>query len=543
MESVRATGHVRRGSADRRRARLPALLALGMAAIFTALVSQTQASSGAGRMAVLVLDDGGQLLAASAAAIWCWLASRRADQGLRRGWQLLSLGTGSWAAGQLVWSYYEVVAGREVPFPSLADLGFLTFPLLSAAGLVAWLPTAQSTHRTAAAVLDGLIIAGALITLSWATTLQAVYQAGSQDAVALALSMAYPLGDVLLATLVLVAMARSVSRQRAVLLMLGCGLGSLAMADSLYVYLTATGAYASGNAISGGWVLGFLLIAAAAYASGTAQHRPSRPADLTQDSGLALWLPYLPLLVAESVFAVRLLNGSEVSQAEIVLALGLVALVLARQFLVLRDNRSLMTQLREREAELAHEAFHDPLTGLPNRAKFMHRLHEQARAHAVDGAPYAVLYCDLDDFKIVNDTYGHVAGDTLLKEVATRMLRCTSDSDLVARLGGDEFAILRSDLSQSPEALADMVVEALGLPVALDDHETSVGVSIGVAVQRRVPPGEATPGAGTDGADVLKRADTSMYLAKAGGKGQRVVTPVRGASRVPEQPNSHTQPY
>ena len=539
-----ATGHVRRGSpADGRRARLPALLALGLAAIFTALVSQTQASSGAGRMAVLVLDDGGQLLTASAAAIWCWLASRRADPGLRRGWQLLSLGTGSWAAGQLVWSYYEVVAGREVPFPSLADLGFLTFPLLSAAGLVAWLTTAHSTHRTAAAVLDGLIIAGALFTLSWATTLQAVYQAGSQDAVALALSMAYPLGDVLLATLVLVAMARSVSRQRAVLLMLGCGLGSLAMADSLYVYLTATGEYATGNAISGGWVLGFLLIAASAYVSRTARQRSSRPAEPAQDSRLSVWLPYLPLLVAESVFAARLLNGTAVSQAEIALALGLVPLVLVRQFLVLSDNRSLMTQLRDREAELAHKAFHDPLTGLPNRARFMQSLHEQAHAHAADGAPYAVLYCDLDDFKIVNDTYGHGAGDALLKEVSTRLLRCTSDSDLVARLGGDEFAILRSDLSQSPEALADMVVEALGLPVALDDHETSVGVSIGVAIQRRVPPGEATPGAGADGADVLKRADTSMYLAKAGGKGQRVVTPVRGASRVPEQPNSHTQPY
>jgi diguanylate cyclase (GGDEF)-like protein len=156
-----------------------------------------------------------------------------------------------------------------------------------------------------------------------------------------------------------------------------------------------------------------------------------------------------------------------------------------------------------------HQAFHDSLTGLPNRALFLDRL-ELAHARARrSGSPIAVLFMDLDSFKNVNDSLGHAAGDELLVLVAGRLRRWLRPSDTAARFGGDEFAILLEDLDTSTAAqvVAQRVLDSLREPFAIQGQEVLVGASIGIA-------SSAHPGSD----DLLRNADLAMYRAKGLGK-------------------------
>ena len=177
-------------------------------------------------------------------------------------------------------------------------------------------------------------------------------------------------------------------------------------------------------------------------------------------------------------------------------------------------------------AALARMAYHDALTGLANRARFLECLDGMlARAHAAgDPGRVAVLLLDLDGFKAVNDTLGHAAGDALLVQVGERLLNATRGCDTVARLGGDEFAVLLDGVGQDADvsAVAERLVAALGRPFALPAGEARVGTSLGMARAGRAGhPGEGAP-ASTASAAVLHHADVALYRAKALGRGRYV---------------------
>ncbi|PZS36105.1 MAG: hypothetical protein DLM59_01830 [Pseudonocardiales bacterium] len=162
------------------------------------------------------------------------------------------------------------------------------------------------------------------------------------------------------------------------------------------------------------------------------------------------------------------------------------------------------------EEQLHHQAFHDSLTGLANRALFRDRLdHALARA-ARGGHTVAVLIADLDEFKQVNDTLGHDLGDRLLATVADRLAIITRSGDTVARLGGDEFAIILEDTDEGlARAVAERIVTETAVPVRLASRELVVGASVGVAVADHP---------GTSGEDLIRHADVAMYAAKHGGR-------------------------
>jgi diguanylate cyclase (GGDEF)-like protein len=176
-----------------------------------------------------------------------------------------------------------------------------------------------------------------------------------------------------------------------------------------------------------------------------------------------------------------------------------------------------VSERRRFEAELRHQAFHDSLTGLPNRVLFLDRL-EQIVQHAERrvGYQFAVLFLDLDRFKIVNDSLGHLVGDRLLTALAERLQACLRPGDTVARLGGDEFAILLPDLASATAAtdLAERLGAACRLPFNLDGHEVRTATSIGIVLG---------PGAYRETAALLRDADSAMYTAKAQGKARHVV--------------------
>jgi len=162
------------------------------------------------------------------------------------------------------------------------------------------------------------------------------------------------------------------------------------------------------------------------------------------------------------------------------------------------------------EAQLTHQAFHDPLTNLANRALFRQRV-EQALQRAVDRSRVVVMFLDLDNFKAVNDSHGHAAGDDLLVIAASRLLNATRGSDTVARLGGDEFAILLENVRDDEETriVAERITRAMRSPIPIGSDAVVVGVSVGIA---RAHGDE-------DGAnEILRNADVAMYTAKASGK-------------------------
>ncbi|MGZ8458349.1 MAG: diguanylate cyclase domain-containing protein [Gemmatirosa sp.] len=188
-------------------------------------------------------------------------------------------------------------------------------------------------------------------------------------------------------------------------------------------------------------------------------------------------------------------------------------------------------------AALARMAYHDALTGLANRARFLECLDRAlARAHAAgDPGRVAVLLLDLDGFKAVNDTMGHAAGDALLVQVAERLLYATRGCDTVARLGGDEFAVLLDGVQHDADVsvVAERIVGALARPFPVGAAEARVGTSLGMARAGAAPAAPAAPAAASAdpaaagapagaGAAVLHHADVAMYRAKALGRGRHV---------------------
>ena len=173
---------------------------------------------------------------------------------------------------------------------------------------------------------------------------------------------------------------------------------------------------------------------------------------------------------------------------------------------VVRD----ISERRNFQARLAHQALHDPLTGLANRALLIERIeHAIARFDRTHGR-VAVLFLDLDRFKVVNDSMGHDAGDQLLIEAAGRLLALMRPADTVARLGGDEFALLVEDVADAgaAAAVAARVVAKLAEPFSLWGNDAYVSASVGIALA----------GSGDSAQDVLRDADAAMYAAKAGGR-------------------------
>jgi diguanylate cyclase (GGDEF)-like protein/PAS domain S-box-containing protein len=179
-----------------------------------------------------------------------------------------------------------------------------------------------------------------------------------------------------------------------------------------------------------------------------------------------------------------------------------------------------ITERKSLEAQLVHQAFHDPLTGLANRALFLDRVTHALEVTARYGRqPVAVLFLDLDNFKTINDSFGHVPADQLLAVVARRLVDAVRTSDTVARLGGDEFAILLEDpaATMTPSTAAERITASLNEPFLVEGKEVFVTASIGIAIANQ----DFSP------ADLLRNADTAMYQAKARGKARYEVFEAR----------------
>ncbi|WP_250000971.1 bifunctional diguanylate cyclase/phosphodiesterase [Actinoplanes sp. M2I2] len=257
--------------------------------------------------------------------------------------------------------------------------------------------------------------------------------------------------------------------------------------------------------LSRGLTLGAVVLAAALVT------RLSRRRPLAQ---------YAPVSAAVIAAGVQTALGNS-SPATIWLILIVTAVILIRQFLGSHTNEGLMRDLTRQRAILARQAFRDPLTGLGNRQMFMD--HAKDALEDADDTKTAVIVFDLDGFKTVNDTYGHAAGDELLKATADRLNANVRANDTVSRLGGDEFVVLLPRLAdeQTADTVADRILHDLQKPLTVDDLVLSVRASAGISI---------TQGGTLDVDTLLREADEALYHAKDDGKGVvRRFDPVRFA--------------
>lgn len=472
------------------------------------------------------------LIAAAGAAIAMWLISdwvppavlARVDSGLYVIAPCVAAGSAAWAArsssgrqrlawlcmlfGLIGWTIGAASVVRFEAFLSGRTLStaqtwpFVLFPIGFGAALLLF-PTGLTRRYLGRFLLDATIVAGSFFLVFWLVVMDEVYKAARPgEGLTQMLPAVYAALEIAVVTLALLLVVRGPSDQRATLTLLTAGLVGVILSDGVYTYISVHGAYAHGSLVDTGWIAGMFLIAIAALSS----RQPTAPAPRvrTESAWASVWLPGLTAVMVV-VAATTEPMVDLTSRPVLVLGACLALTIFARQFLAISDNQRLL-------AEAAEQALRDPLTGVANYTRFNDRLSEAMRRRGRDRVPVAVMVLDLNDFKLVNDSYGHPAGDRLLMLVGDRISRAVRPDDTVARLGGDEFGIVMTGSSDDSKRVARRVVGAFDVPFVVDGHDLPMRPSAGLAF------------ADSDGSAVstdllLKQADTAMYSAKWAGSG------------------------
>ena len=303
-----------------------------------------------GDQATVAVDDIGEAVAAAIAAVSCGLAARRTSNRARLAWGFFAASAASWAVGETIWSVYEVGMGVSVPFPSAADAGFLVAVPLAVAGVLALTSAPTRLTSRGEALLAGAIIALSLLFVAWALGLGKVYDMSTASPPARLIGLAYPVGDIVTITVLVLALRRARRSELGSLFLLLGGLASAALADSAFAYLTASGSYRTiGSLLDAGWVVGYLMIALAPIWPVTDKETVSAegPIELWQ-----LALPWGAVLVA-GVTAIRLAFGDHsLDRFETVLVGSIGVLLVGSQVLSHRDSLSLLGKSQHAESQL-----------------------------------------------------------------------------------------------------------------------------------------------------------------------------------------------
>jgi diguanylate cyclase (GGDEF)-like protein len=434
-------------------------------------------------------------------------------------WLLFALGQALFVIGDILTYNYRRLFDATLPSPSIADPVHLAFYPLLIAGLV--LLVRQRNHaRDRAGLIDAFIITVALASLSWVYLMEPYAENASLSLLTKLTSIAYPVMDVLILAVVARAAAAS-HRREAAFTLLFFGTVALLLTDAIHGYRLLHGGYATGGILDAGRAGFYALLGAAALHPSVRLSPQPAPAPDGRLTRARLALLSCASLTALLVIVVREALGEPLDIYVLVAASGIMfALVIARMVGIVHRNEDASRREAELRAELfqtelEHTAFHDGLTGLPNRALFHNRVEHALAGRRRDRLPVAVLFLDLDDFKNVNDSLGHAAGDEVLREVARRLQDCMRPVDTTARLGGDEFAILLHDAESELHSIeiAQRAISALELAVPLNGREITIAVSIGIAFSYQ---GMVSA---HDAEELLRNADAAMYMAKESGKG------------------------
>ena len=414
----------------------------------------------------------------------------------RVSWAIFAVGLSLYGLGNVLWSlWFEHLSAP--PIPSICDVLWLSFYPLSYAGIVGFASSKGQRKAPAGVWLDGLVAGAGLASIGAAAIFHQLLASATGSTAAVAAELAYPIGDLLLAALVVGAMTLRGWRLTRVWLMLGSSFLTLAVADCLYAVQVAAGSSAPSPMTNLLYVAAVGVLAAAAWQGGEERTGP-------RVGGLSVLL----IPVGFTITALGLLLYDHVHRLN-PLAFGLAVVILGAVMvrMVLLGFSLSSQHPADRGTFLSH-----PLTSLPNRRLLMSRIEAAIATTEANGGRIAVMMLDLDNFKQLNDTLGHGAGDALLRQIGPRLRLALRDSDTVARLGGDEFAVL---LTPAPPEdgivrVAEKIRHALSEPFEVQGLALRLTGSVGIA---------AYPDHAVDVDDLLRRADIAMYQAKASRRG------------------------
>jgi PAS domain S-box-containing protein len=294
------------------------------------------------------MDDIGSGVAALLAGVACVVAACRTRRSTRLGWALLAASALAWSAGEMNWSYTEVGLGLTVPSPSLADVGFLLSVPFAFAGVLVFAISASRRSEGLRALVDGLLIASSLLLVSWEAILRVTYADSSQAFLGKLVYLSYPVSDIALLTIAVVALTRFGRAGRTPIALLCAGIACIAISDSAFTYLTAAANY-TGTALDGGWLDGYLLIALASLRA----EATCAPGDDGRISGsIRLAAPYAAIGLALGTAVVVVVGGGQLDQVAVLIGAAIATLAIVSQFLVISENRALLRQSRANEHAL-----------------------------------------------------------------------------------------------------------------------------------------------------------------------------------------------
>lgn len=444
-----------------------------------------------GDATVRVVDAVAFAIFGAYAAVCSAIAARTAQGRNRTAWTTMAIALVAWTVGELTRAFFTLVLERNM-FPSPADFLYLIFVVLAPVAFLQFPaePTQESRTRV---LFDALIVATSLFIVLWVAVLGNVYQAKRADSVVQGRALLYPLFILFVFVGAVVFVVRSGTSNTVVMWLLMGAVTLMAFSGVTFAFLQGANRYHPGHITSVGWALGMSCFGAAALVS----RRPRPPVlpPSAPQSSIALWLPYVPLLIAGTVAPAIVMTGVLRIAVPVVMAL-----ICVRQVLSGWENRRLLTAA-------ADQALRDPLTRLANRTLFQDRLAHAMALRGRDNRSVSVVSLDLDDFKLINDSMGHPAADSLLIRVGERIAGCVRPGDTVARLGGDEFALLLEGDVDDAHVVCERVIAAFDYPFVIDGHELLLRPSAGMAVAS-LNDNDIAP------EELVKRADIAMYYAK-----------------------------
>ena len=482
------------------------------------------------------------------------LQTRLVSKRLSYGWGLMALAVLCTLVGDSIWGYFEIVL-KTAPYPSIADLFYILFYPAFFAGLIVLLENPGKSENWILHGLNIAIIVAAFLLLFWIFLFNPF--AGNQrhlPASELFLTFAYPISDlVLLLGLLFLTYFHSKNSFSGPILFLGSSISLLIIADFLFSIESAEGLYVTGSYIDLLYWISTLFVGYAGYLQ--AKMVPENPKSNKLDLRFKKLLlkgernfSFAPYFAIAGAYLLLFLFHANPGVNTSILFGGVgfvISLVVIRQIIVLTKNdqlvarltaalnrlnvqsadlenlnRELTTEIDKRnyvEEQLTHEVLHDSLTGLANRTylgqRFTQVLEEVTNSTTFD---YSVLFLDLDNFKVVNDIFGHTIGDFALLELGSRLHKCIRGCDILARFGGDEFVILlENNLANEQHdenyaiSIANTILEELERPYYYQNRKILLNCSIGIV--------QSIKGY-KNSEDVFKDADIAMYAAKRNGK-------------------------
>jgi diguanylate cyclase (GGDEF)-like protein len=478
-----------------------------------------------------------------AALILAARASSRVSSRLGWVWSTFALSVACLAAGDITWGILSIGFNKPPETTAVNVIYFAAYPLFLVGALM--IPSRRlTTIEWMRRFLDIAIVMLAAGLIFWNYLIGVVASSPlSSEQVVPFLALAYPIGDLVIIWVVVFLIYRQdICSNPRPLMLLGAGGLVLSATHIIYSYQMLLQIYQGGSILDIGWTLATLLAGLAGVlqwetVSTNPGEQETVPSRHNQRFRLSIWMsffPYVWIVLAYLLLIAGYRSDFPMSFLGVSIGVGcVITLVLVRQAVVLYDNERLNTELNhaidrlgnqtlqlkaeisERlhaEERLLYDATHDDLTSLPNRVLFMDRL-ERAIAYNQDRPDYAfsVLFLDVDQFKVINDSLGHTFGDKVLITIASRLKTCLRTGDTIARLGGDEFVVL---LEGSPNleaviATTHRIQNEIRNPMTLEGHQVYTSASVGIVSEIS---GYEQP------EDVLRDADIAMYRAKALGK-------------------------